>query len=89
MEATKFNYIEIAKANITENRNVIISTYDNRGYTIAQQMQVKEGDKITSMFMKGAFHINDISGLYNIRDAINIAIDKIENNKINTIEWDD
>lgn len=83
------NYIEIAKANITENRNVIISTFENRGYTIAQQMQVKEGDKITSMFMKGAFHVDDINGLYNIRDAINVAIEKIENNLEEWQEWDD
>ena len=81
-------YGELAKARVTDSRNIVISTCNKGGFTIAQQLQAKEGNKITSVFMKGAFHIEDIDGLHNLRDAINLAIKKIEESKENDAEWD-
>ena len=74
----RIEYDEISRAKVTDTRSVVISNCSKGGYTIAQMMDVKEGDATTSVFMKGAFHVSDISGLYNLRDAINIAIKKIE-----------
>ena len=74
----RIEYDEISRAKVTETRSIVISNCSKGGYTIAQMMDVKEGDVTTSVFMKGAFHVSDIVGLYNIRDAINIAIKKIE-----------
>ena len=74
----RIEYDEISRAKVTDTRSVVISNCSKGGYTIAQMMDVKEGDTTTSVFMKGAFHVADISGLYNLRDAINIAIKKIE-----------
>lgn len=74
----RIEYEEISRAKVTDTRSVVISNCSKGGYTIAQMMDVKEGDATTSVFMKGAFHVADIAGLYNIRDAINIAIKKTE-----------
>lgn len=71
-------YEEITKAQVTKNRNVVISDCAKGGFTIAQQIIVKEGDMETPMFLKGAFHVDDIHGLYNFRDALNLAIKTIE-----------
>lgn len=72
------SYTPLAKAQIQDNRNLVISSYFRGGYTIAQQVAVMDNNYTTTVTLKGAFHIPDISGLYNLRDALNVAIKKIE-----------
>lgn len=74
MAKNKIEYNELSRANVTDSRNIVISSCSKGGFTIAQQLEAKENDKTTSVFMKGAFHVEDIHGLYNIRDAVNLAI---------------
>lgn len=87
--AKKLNYEEVAKAKISDTRNVVISKCSAGGYTVAQQISVTEGEgNGVTMFIKGAFHINDLNGLYNLRDALTIAINEIEKlNKVEDDEW--
>lgn len=87
----KIEYHEISKAKVTESRNVVISACSKGGFTIAQQLVAKEGDgdKVTTVFMKGAFHVDDIHGLYNLRDAINLAIQVSEEDPGSDDSWDD
>jgi len=72
-------YLEIAKARTQEKRNIVISAFSEGGFTMAQQLEVTEGNHTICVFLKGAFHVDDIHGLYNLRDALNVAIMKIEN----------
>ena len=88
MAKSKIEYNEISRAKVTDSRNIVISACSKGGFTIAQQLEAKENDKTTSVFLKGAFHIDDIHGLYNIRDAINLAIKVTEENSSNGIDWD-
>jgi len=82
-------YNEIARAKITETREVVISDCSRGGYTMAQVMAVQEGEVVTPIFMKGAFHIDSVENLYNLRDAISIAIKKIEDGEVTeTTDWD-
>lgn len=69
----KAHYTELSNAEITENRNIVISEYSKGGFTVAKQLKV-DGTKI---FMKGALHIDNLEGLYNLRNALNVAIDKV------------
>lgn len=69
----KAHYTELSNAEITENRNIVISECSKGGYTVAQQLKA-DGTKV---FMKGALHIDNLDGLYNLRNALNIAIDKV------------
>lgn len=69
----KAHYTELSNAEITENRNVVISECSKGGFTVAQQLKA-DGTKV---FMKGALHIDNLDGLYNLRNALNIAIDKV------------
>lgn len=71
-------YNEIASTKISDTRNVVISECSKGGFTVAQQLVAHEGEGKTNVFMKGAFHVADITGLYNMRDALNLAIDKLE-----------
>jgi len=87
MAKSKIEYNEISRAKVTDSRNIVISSCNKGGFTIAQQLEAKEGDKITSVFLKGAFHVDDLHGLYNIRDAINLAIKVTEENSSDN-EWD-
>lgn len=84
----KIEYCELSKAKITDSRNIVISRCSKGGFTVAQQLEAKENDKVTTVFMKGAFHVDDIHGLYNLRDAINLAIKMVEESREDT-EWDD
>lgn len=88
MAKSKVDYTEISRAKVTNSRNVIISSCSKGGFTIAQQLEAKENDKTTSVFLKGAFHVDDIHGLYNIRDAINLAIKITEENTNDEMDWD-
>lgn len=75
----KTEYNELAKAEIQEGRNLVISECSAGGFTIAQRIDVKEtNNHIMSVYLKGAFHIEDVHGLYNLRDALNVAIEKSE-----------
>lgn len=88
MAKSKIEYNEISRAKVTDSRNIVISACSKGGFTIAQQLEAKENDKTTSVFLKGAFHVDDIHGLYNIRDAVNLAIKITEENSNSGIDWD-
>ena len=89
MPKNKTEYNELSRAKVTDSRNIVISNCSKGGFTIAQQLEAKEGDKITSVFMKGAFHIENIHGLYNLRDAINLAIKITEESPNEEEVWDE
>ena len=69
----KAHYTELSNAEITENRNVVISECSKGGFTVAQQLKA-DGIKV---FMKGALHIDNLKGLYNLRSALDVAIDNV------------
>ena len=81
-------YTELAKAKISESRNVVISNCSKGGFTVAQQLEAKENERTTSVFLKGAFHLEDIQMLYNLRDACNYAIEEYEKQQAES-EWDE
>ena len=89
MAKSKIEYHELSRAKVTDSRNIVISNCSKGGYTIAQQLEAKEDDKTTSVFMKGAFHVEDIHGLYNLRDAVNLAIKISEENSEDSDVWDE
>lgn len=89
MMRSKIEYNELSKAKVTDSRNIVISNCSKGGFTIAQQLEAKENDKTTSVFMKGAFHVEDIHGLYNLRDAVNLAIKISEENSEDSDTWDE
>ena len=89
MARNKIEYHELSRAKITDSRNIVISSCSKGGFTIAQQLEAKENDKTTSVFMKGAFHVEDIHGLYNLRDAVNLAIKISEENSEDSDVWDE
>lgn len=89
MAKSKIEYNEISRAKVTDSRNIVISACSKGGFTIAQQLEAKENDnKVTSVFLKGAFHVDDLHGLYNLRDAVNLAIKITEENISDEAEWD-
>ena len=89
MAKNKIEYHELSRAKVTDSRNIVISKCSKGGFTIAQQLEAKENDKTTSVFMKGAFHVEDIHGLYNLRDAVNLAIKISEENSEDSDAWDE
>lgn len=92
MVKNRLSYRELSKVEVSESRNIVISECSKGGYTIAQQLVAKEdGNKTTTVFMKGAFHIDDIHGMYNLRDAINLAIKLSEEKLLEPEEedWDE
>ena len=89
MAKSKIEYYELSRAKVTDSWNIVISNCSKGGFTIAQQLEAKENDKTTSVFMKGAFHVEDIHGLYNLRDAVNLAIKTSEENSEDSDAWDE
>ena len=89
MKNNRIEYNEISKAKVSDSRNIVISSCSKGGFTIAQQLEANDNGKITTVFMKGAFHVDDIQGLYELRDAINLAIKLDEDAKNDEGDWDD
>lgn len=88
MAKSKIEYTELSRAKVTDSRNIVISSCSKGGFTVAQQLQAKENDKTTLVFLKGAFHVEDVNGLYNLRDAVNVAIKMAEESGPNDEDWD-
>ena len=96
--AAKMKYLELSNAQIADKRRLVISecvkenqdTKENIqcGFTLAQQVEVEEGKRVTRVFLKNGIHVASIDELYNLRDAINNAIDKYENEKNDEEEWE-
>lgn len=84
----RIKYSEISKAKIKPSRNLVISSCNRGGYTLAQQLEVDEEGRQTSVFLSHAIIVDDVQGLINLRDAINVALDKIQNTQ-NAEEEDD
>lgn len=89
MANNKIEYNELTKAKITDSRNIVVSECSKGGFTIAQQLEASEGDKTTTVFLKGAFHVDNLDGLYNLRDAINLAIKIYKEEKEDDLDWDE
>ena len=71
-------YDELARARIQPKRSLVISSFSKGGFTIVQQVEVEETGHRMNISLKGAFHIEDLDGLYNLRDALNVAIQSCE-----------
>lgn len=89
MRDIKFN--ELSKAKTQDKRNIVISECSKGGFTLAEQIIVEEKNKQTPLFLKGAFHVEDTEGLINLRDAITLAISKLnetKNSEDSDTPWD-
>lgn len=90
MAKNKVSYTELSKAKVTDSRNIVISNCSKGGFTIAQQLVTVESDEKTTLtFLKGAFHVDDIKGLYELRDAVNLAIKITEDGQDDDESWDE
>lgn len=78
MQQPEIIYNELSKAKTQDKRNIVISERSTGGFTMAQQVEVVEGARVMNVFLKGAFHVDDLGGLYNLRDALNVAIEAVE-----------
>lgn len=74
----KIEYQELSSAQIQTQRSLVISSCSKGGFTLAQRIIVDEGNKKTNLFLKNAIHVESADGLYNLRDALNDAIERIE-----------
>lgn len=78
-------FIIIETIPVSPTRKIVISkNLEIEGaFTIGQKIIVDESapqgmQKQTSVFLKGALHIDSLEALYELRDAINRAIEKVE-----------
>lgn len=98
MAVNKMKYLELSNAQIADKRRLVISecvkeNQDTKesiqcGFTLAQQVEVEEGKRMTRVFLKNGIHVASVDELYNLRDAINDAIDKYEEKKNDEEEWE-
>lgn len=89
----EITYKEICRAKIANTRNAVISKCSKGGYTLAQQLEVQEDKSKTSVFLKGALHIDSLESLCELRNALNVVIQKEqeksnENDEESDEDWD-
>lgn len=68
----------LAKSSIGKNKNLVISKSE-KGITIAQQLVIVEEDTgyQNTVFMKGSIHLANKDQLLELRNALNLAIEKL------------
>lgn len=89
---SKPEYYELSKGKISKNKNIVVSVCSKGGFTIAQQLEVSDQNATVAVFLKGALHVNDLSGLENMRDAFTEAIEKVRGGSTvgdDGIDWDE
>lgn len=74
MTGAKIEYTELSKAKINDLRYVVISERSGGGFTVAQQVNVDESGDVSSVFLKGAFHVKDRNCMEAFADAVSSAI---------------
>ena len=86
----KVSYEEVARVKMSDTRDVILSKCSKGGCTIAQKIMIDGDEKPVSIFLKGAIKVNDIESLTNIKEMIEMSIEKLEKDDDGKkIEWDD
>ena len=87
----KVNFEELCRAKVSKIRNIVISKTSGGAFYIAQQLNVLDEDtgKNINVFLKGALKLENIDAMYALRDSINLAIEKAENNNESVDEDDD
>lgn len=71
----------LSTVKIEENKNLVISQ-SNKGITIAQQLAVKEqSGYVNKVYLKGSLHLSNVDSLIDLRNAINLAIEKVTKEK--------
>lgn len=78
----RLKYLELAKARIKQQRNVVISkTIDSEnnflGYSITEQLVTNEGERETKVFLRNGLGILNREGLEQLRNAIDETLEKI------------
>ena len=57
------------------------------------EIRYTEGNRTTTVFLgKSGMIVDDLEGLYSVRDALNVAIDKMENKEVadeDDADWDE
>lgn len=89
MNKSDGKYQEIARGRINEKRCIVVSKRNDGGITVAQQLESHERDHVTSVFLKGAFHVDGINGLQEIRDVMNVAIKVLSEEDLKEASEDD
>lgn len=84
----KITYHELARAEIQPNRDIVISQRSKGDYILTQMLKVNEEDRVTNVFLKNSTIVRDVDGLYNLRDALNVAITAIETRANVEQDWE-
>lgn len=88
--ANKTTYEELSKFEISNSRDIVISKCSRGGYTIAQKVLIDNDGKPNKIFLKGAIKMEDKNDLLMMRELVDNAINKIdEEEESENIEWDE
>lgn len=77
----RYRYHEILRCPISKTREAVVSTCTNGTYTLAQVATFDENGNNTSVYLKGAFHIQNVESLAKLRDLLDDSIRMIEEQK--------
>lgn len=80
--SNKEQYTELSSVKIDDKVTVVISEYEKGGFTIAQKMTVNNNGRNINVFLKNSIQFENVNGLCDLRDALNLAIQKIKNKKV-------
>lgn len=79
MAGRKTTYRELSSAPIGDRRNLVISETlkdgEHCGFTLAQQIEVEEGRKVTKIFLRNGVHVANADYLEELRDALTLALE--------------
>lgn len=70
-------FTEIARAQVTDTRDIVVSKTQSGTILMAQQIKVSEGKRTHNIFLQGAFEIPTLDALIDLKATIEKAIDEM------------
>lgn len=78
-QSASSGFIELSRADAGQSRVIVISQNTfNEGITFGQSVKIPQGNKTLEVFLKGSLTVFGVASLYALRDAINSAIEILE-----------
>ena len=74
---------ELAKVSLSKTRRLILSkNYKSDSIVLGQQLLISEGEnKTTTVFLKNAIYLDNITIVEELRDALNIVLKELKKSK--------
>lgn len=85
----KLSYKELASVKVSKSKELVVSSCSAGGFTIASRMSVVNDDGTPGfIFLKGATRVQNLKQLESVRDMLDAAVKRADEDGLGEVDWD-